>query len=103
VFEGSYEATIENDPNFEAQYGVLIIKFSKYFIFGTTDEDTTKKDKYAALYWKDLTASQVSLSDAYLTGVHHMVNDLQTATTTFTNDTVSTYVDWTYTSPYNKK
>jgi hypothetical protein len=119
-YEDTYEATIENKPDFDAKYGVLIIKFTKYVVYDYSDfpnvtsyEDETKKDKYAALYWRDLTASTVKLADAWVTTVdessgnstseHKMVDDMSTATTTFTNDTVSNFIDWSGVSPYDKK
>jgi hypothetical protein len=110
VFDGNYEATIENKPNFEAGYGVLIVKFTKYWTSDytnwpevTTVEDPGKVGKCSALYWKDLTNSHVSLADAYIGYDHAIVDDLATATTRFTNDAVADYVDWSITSPYNKK
>jgi hypothetical protein len=109
-YEGSYKATIENEPGFEAAYGVLIIKFTEYLAHDysnypevTTSPDPTKVDKYAALYWKDLTASTVNLADAYIGSDHQIVDDLETARSTFTNDNAHNFVDWSGVSPYNKK
>ncbi|MDR1029984.1 MAG: hypothetical protein LBL76_03825 [Treponema sp.] len=105
VYTGSYEATIANEPDFETSYGVLILKFTKY----ATDYDGNpvathaNVGKFGALYWKDLTDSSVSLADAYKDYVHQLVDTLDTAKTTFTNDKIGDYIDWSGTSPYNKK
>ncbi|MDR2096012.1 MAG: hypothetical protein LBP76_10925 [Treponema sp.] len=106
VYSGSYEATIENAPDFEATNGVLILKFTKY-VDWSTDEAILKDDhsnvgKYGAMYWKELTASSVSLADAYTGTTHVLVDDWSTAQTTFTNDAVDTYINWSITSPYTK-
>jgi hypothetical protein len=119
VYENNYEGTIENDPNFDAEYGVLIIKFTKYLTPDYSNypeveytKDPTKEGKYAALYWKDLFSSSVLLADAYDTSsadpktgtgaVHKIVDDIVTAKATFTNDVVSNFVTWSGVTPYNK-
>jgi hypothetical protein len=103
-YEGTYKATIENDPDFEAKSGVLIIKFTEY----TFDPDNV--GKYSGLYWKDLKPSSVAFADAYGpekdpdTGfkLHNIVATLEEARTKYTKDTVGNFVDWSITSPYDK-
>ncbi|MDR2403451.1 MAG: hypothetical protein LBD78_05430 [Spirochaetaceae bacterium] len=104
VYQGSYEAEIVNTPNFEAPYGVLIIKFTKYATNYDGNPVTTHANvgKYGALYWKDLTVSLVYLADAYTGYTHRMFTNLQAAQMAFTDEKVGDYVDWSITSPYNK-
>jgi hypothetical protein len=120
VYENSYEAAIVNSPDFEAKYGILIIQFTKYLAPDYTNwpaveyqENPANVGKYAGLYWNDLTSSSVKLADAYdksqadpVTGsgaVHKIVDDLETARSTFTDDAVSDFIDWSGVSPYNRK
>jgi hypothetical protein len=108
VYEKTYEGTIRNGPNFEAENGILIIEFSKYADWDGAQMNWNSASenigKFGALYWKGLTADTVSLADAYENGaVHKIVGDLETAKTTFTDDAVLDYIDWSITSPYNRK
>jgi hypothetical protein len=110
VYEGNYEAEIANEPNFEAEYGVIIVKFTKYWTSDytnypevTTFEDAEKVGLYSALYWKELTDSTVMMADAYTGNNHEIVDGLQEALETFPNVAADAYVNWSYVSPYNKK
>jgi hypothetical protein len=104
IYTGSYEAEIANEPDFEASYGVLILKFTKYANWGETPSTThANVGKYGAMYWKDLTDSSVSLADAYTSGAHTMTDTLTAAKAAFTNDKAGDYIDWALTSSYNRK
>jgi hypothetical protein len=104
VYQGSYEGTIANEPDFEAASGVFIIKFTKY----ATDYDgnpvTTHANvgKYGALYWRDLTSSSVFMADAYTSYTHTLVDTLPNATAAFTEDKVGDYIDWSMVGAYTK-
>jgi hypothetical protein len=106
VYEDSYEGQIANSPNFDAASGVLIIKFTKYADWGSTPSTTHDNvGKFGAMYWTGLTASQVSLADAYTGYTHVMFDTIGEAQTAFTPaaDKVGEYVDWSITSPYTKQ
>ena len=104
IFQGSYEGTIANSYNYEAKSGVLIVKFTKYADWGSEPSSThANVGKYGALYWTALTATSVSLSDAYVGFDHVMFDTLTEANAQFTLDNAGDYVNWSWTSPYTKK
>lgn len=108
VYHGTYEAAIVNKPDFTASDGVLIIRFTKYADWdGEPSTTHGNVGKYGALYWKELTASSVSLADAYKKindtdqfPSHTMFSEIGQAQAAFTNDAVGDYIDWSITSPY---
>jgi hypothetical protein len=110
TYAESYEAAIVNKPDFEAANGVLIIKFTQYADY-RSDLSTSHANvgKYGALYWKELTASSVSIADAYKKvnaadeyPSHTMFDTLAEAQGAFTIGKVAEYIDWSITSPYAK-
>jgi hypothetical protein len=111
-YSDSYEGTIANTPDFGASDGILIIKFTKYADWSSgsavLSDSHANVDKYGALYWKELTPTSVSMSDAYKKinetdeyPSHTMFNDLETAKTNFTRDNEGMYINWSITSPYH--
>jgi hypothetical protein len=108
----NYEGTIVNSPSVTALNGVLIIQFTKYNdvtydsnppynITGVT-ENTGNKNKFAAVYWKDLTSNSVYMADAYVGYDHAIVGTLTEAQINFTMDRVGSYISWSIIAPYKK-
>jgi hypothetical protein len=105
-----YEGTIEKSPNFEAPYGVLIIRFTKYADTYGEEPSTssTNVGSYGAMYWKNLSSNSVYLSDAGIsTGTypdviytHTMFATLPEAEAVFINEAVNTYAN--FSAPYTK-
>jgi hypothetical protein len=107
-----YEGIIANTPDFEAADGILIIRFTKYMDWSSgsavLSDSHANVGKYGALYWKELTLTSVSMSDAYkkineadLYPSHTMFDNLDAAKATFTRDNESMYINWSITSPYH--
>lgn len=102
-YTGSYNATIENSPNFISTNGVLIIKFTKYGDWG--EEPTTEHTnvgRYGALYWVNMGLNSVKLADAYIGWDHAITETLQEAQEMFTIDKVGDYIDWAIIGVYTK-
>ena len=109
-YPGSWEGTIVNSPNFTATTGVLICQITKYADnFGDPLNPThANVGKFCGMYWKDLSAGQVYLADAYDTSsgyVHAIFNTQAEAVAAFTPvaDKVGNYINWSIVAPYTKK
>jgi len=109
TYENNYTGTIKNSPNYESVNGVLIIEFTSYMDADysnypevTYTPNTENTGKFGALYWTGLTASSVSMADAYEGYSHAMFDTLAEAKTKFTIDNAGNYIDWSITSPYSR-
>jgi hypothetical protein len=102
-YKTSHKADIAVPPDFEASYGVIIVKFTEYFTLGNAD--TSYVGKYGAVYWKELHQKSVYLAEAYGQTEpypHIVFNSLDEAKAAFTNNNAGKYVNWSNTSPYSK-
>jgi hypothetical protein len=98
-YGGSRKSDIAVLPDFEASYGVIIVKFTEY------TGDTSYVDKYGAMYWKELHQNSVYLAEAYSQTEPYTqtaFDTLEAAKANFTNNNAGKYVNWSYTSPYSK-
>jgi len=108
-YENSYEGEIINSPDFTSAKGVLIIKFTKYWIGDyssypnvTYTQTAIYNGQFGALYWNELKSGSVKMADAYEAYTHVMFNNIQDAMTNFTMDKAGNYVDWSILAPFQK-
>jgi len=103
-YTGNYKADIVNSPDYNAEHGVLIIKFTWYYeteyswdppydIISEGETDAYN-GKYGAVYWRNLTDASVQMADAYdtVTFTHAMFDDLSAAQSNFTLDKTGDYI-----------
>jgi hypothetical protein len=74
VTTASFAGTIENDPNFEAPAGVIIIKYTTPPQYNDYDSNPPydviagpfdPPGDYYAIYWKSLTATSIEIANAW--------------------------------------
>jgi hypothetical protein len=101
VTADTYTGTIENEPDFEAAEGVIIIKYTSKpeYMDYTSDPPAGPFDppgEYYAIYWKGLTATSVELANAWdVSDLSHAgapeTANLAEAKTRFTLENASLY------------
>ena len=100
-YENNYHGDIVNSPNYKNAYGIIIVKFTKYWEGDfsnypdvTYTETGSGNGKFGAIYWKELNDKTVLISDAYLSGIHTMFATLEEAKAEFTWDKEGNYAFW---------